>query len=132
MSSSQNNRPGPQQGRVLGLQGSVAKILQNPVKLATDKTLDFYYSILHNCCHAPGRDRQWPVSTCDCKTKESLLFFSHTALLSHHLSLPVVFCKLLYTVITSTSIKGFSYFVATSAPLPVASFTKLTVYAENA
>ena len=26
-----------------------------------------------------------------------------------------------------TSIKGFSHFVATSAPLPVASFTKLTV-----
>ena len=44
------------------------------------------YSSLQNCCHAPGRERQWPVSTCDCKTKESLLFFSHTALLSHHLS----------------------------------------------
>ena len=26
-----------------------------------------------------------------------------------------------------TSIKGFSYFVATNAPLPVASFTQLTV-----
>ena len=24
------------------------------------------YSSLQNCCHAPGRDRQWPVSTCDC------------------------------------------------------------------
>ena len=47
-------------------------------------------SEVQNCCHAPGRDRQWPVSTCDCKTKESLLFFSHTALLSHHLPLPVV------------------------------------------
>ena len=23
---------------------------------------------LQNCCHAPGRDRQWPVSTCNCKT----------------------------------------------------------------
>ena len=46
-------------------------------------------------------------------------------------SIVEVFCGKFYISTTlllqMTSMKGFSYFVATSAPFPVASFTKLTV-----